>query len=94
MDLEYSEKEAVAIIEAEDGLRVYAFDDGNFTSNKLIPSISTFRNRFEMWGYHQHIPKEYALMIAIFSIPEYTHQNIEIVRGEEKAFTAEEGVIY
>jgi len=94
MDIEFSENTAVAIIEASDGLRVYAFDDGNFTSNSLIPDIRSFRRVFEQWSNHPHVPKEDALTIALRSVPDYFSDEIKTIRREEKPFTDDKETIY
>jgi len=94
MDIEFLEKNAVAIIEANDGLRVYAFDDGNFTSNRLIPHIADFRRVWEMWGDHPHIPKDGTLTMALRSVLEYASGEIKTIRREEKPFTDDDKIIY
>ena len=94
MDIDFSEKNAVAIIEASDGLRVYAFDDGNFTSNRLIPSIADFRKVWDLWGDHQHAPKDGALVMALRNVAKYASGEIKTIRREEKPFTDDEKIIY
>ena len=94
MDIEFSENTAVAIIEASDGLRVYAFDDGNFTSNRLIPHIADFRKVWELWGDHPHVPKDNTLKMALRNVLEYASGEIETIRREEKPFINDDKIIY
>ena len=86
MNNSYLENNAKAIIRADDGLKVYALGDGEFSSNRPIEGIQFFRRRFDVWGNHPHVPLHDALEISLRAVPDYYTAKIEVLREDEKPY--------